>query len=311
MTGPDAAIACFGAAHIDRHARAVGPVVLGSSNPVALSRSPGGVARNVAESLARLGCRVALVSRVGADSDGDGLVAAMTALGVDMGATLRSPARATGGYTALLDPDGGLTVGMADMAIYEELTPEVLAQGLHRIGDRALWFADCNLPQKSLAYLRLNKPPGTWLAVDTVSVAKSERLRGVLDGVDLLFCNRDEAASLAGQAQDPDRLAMALRDRGAAAVIVSLGPDGAVLAETSRCTALPAFDAEVRDVTGAGDGLVAGVLFGLAQQRPLADCLRIGLAAAAQSLEGERAVADGMTAEALLARAGLPAWTGS
>ncbi len=302
-----AAIACFGAAHVDRHARAQGPVVLGSSNPVAVSISLGGVARNVAESLARLGCRVALVSRVGSDSDGDRVMAAMTGLGVDMDATIRSPTDNTAGYTALLGPEGALSVGMADMAIYDALTPDVLKEVLGRLEDRAIWFADCNLPSDSLALLRREKPAGTMLAVDTVSVAKSGRLGPDLDGIDLLFCNADEAANLAGGPGPDADMAEAIRQRGATAVVVSLGARGAVLAEAGGCTARPALEAEIRDVTGAGDGLVAGTLFGLSKGRKLADCLDLGLAAAALCLEGDRAVGETLTPEALLARAGLPA----
>ena len=303
----EAAIACFGAAHVDRHARAHGPVVLGSSNPVTVSISLGGVARNVAESLARLGCRVALVSRVGADGDGDRVMAATTGLGVDMDGTVRSPTDNTAGYTALLGPDGELSVGMADMAIYDALTPEALRQVIGGLQDHTIWFADCNLPADSLAFLRRDKPPGTMLAVDAVSVAKSERLGAGLDGIDLLFCNADEAAALAGRPMPEADMAAAIRKKGAAAAVVSLGAAGAVLAESGGCTTRPAVGADVRDVTGAGDALVAGTLFGASQGRTLAESLDIGLAAAALALEGDRAVSDALTPEALLARAGRPA----
>src|SRR3546814_12387381 len=78
-----ATIACFGAAHIDHKAHAAEAVRFGTSNPVSVIRSLGGVARNVAEGLARLECRVALVSRLGSDGDGDGVLGDMARLGVD------------------------------------------------------------------------------------------------------------------------------------------------------------------------------------------------------------------------------------
>jgi sugar/nucleoside kinase (ribokinase family) len=63
-------IACIGGAHLDRHGVLHGPLVLGTSNPGAVHVAMGGVARNVAENLARLGERVTLVSRVGDDLAG-------------------------------------------------------------------------------------------------------------------------------------------------------------------------------------------------------------------------------------------------
>ena len=55
-------IACIGGAHLDRHGVLRGPLVLGTSNPGSVHVAVGGVARNVAENLARLGVKVTLVS---------------------------------------------------------------------------------------------------------------------------------------------------------------------------------------------------------------------------------------------------------
>src|SRR5215475_13803209 len=112
-------ILCIGAAHIDRRARAFAAVVAGSSNPVRQSTGSGGVARNVAETQARLGAKVALLSRVGGDGEGDRLIAALAALGIDTSRIARAPDAATASYTALIEPDGELMVGIADMAIYD------------------------------------------------------------------------------------------------------------------------------------------------------------------------------------------------
>src|SRR4051794_28562466 len=119
-------IACIGAAHVDRRAHALGPVVPGSSNPVRIGTASGGVARNVAENLARLGCAVSLVSRVGSDPEGAALRAGLADLGIDIAGLARSDTASTASYTALLDPSGELVVGLADMAIYDELTPAAL-----------------------------------------------------------------------------------------------------------------------------------------------------------------------------------------
>jgi pseudouridine kinase len=76
-------IACIGGAHIDRHGVLKEPFVAGTSKPVNIATSFGGVARNVAENLARLGCEVATVSRVGDDEAGRSVVQHLRSLGVD------------------------------------------------------------------------------------------------------------------------------------------------------------------------------------------------------------------------------------
>ena len=67
-------VTVFGGATMDRIARSDRPPVMGASNPGHVARRPGGVALNVASILARLGISVRLVTRVGADDDGEAII---------------------------------------------------------------------------------------------------------------------------------------------------------------------------------------------------------------------------------------------
>jgi hypothetical protein len=93
-------VACIGAAHIDRKATAAGPVVPGSSNPVTMRVGAGGVARNVAENLARLGLSVTMVSRVGGDREGDAVLDGLAEAGVGFELCTRSATAPTATYTS-------------------------------------------------------------------------------------------------------------------------------------------------------------------------------------------------------------------
>ncbi|NNG04420.1 MAG: hypothetical protein HKM95_10010, partial [Inquilinus sp.] len=284
MSTPLLPIVCFGAAHIDRHARAVGPVLPATSNPVTVSVSAGGVARNVAETLARLGAPVTLVSRVGADADGDRIVATLDRLDVNTAAIGCDDGRPTASYTALTEPDGELWVGIADMGLYEALTPAVLAPIVDALPRPALWFVDCNLPAESLAFLLRARPTDVQAAVDAVSIPKAARLAGLLPHIDLLFCNADEAAVLAGGCSSVTATAAALRTLGAGVAVVGLGGNGLALADAEGQIEMPALPARPRDVTGAGDALIAGTLFGIAGGRSPRGSVALGLAAAALAI---------------------------
>lgn len=304
------AIACIGAAHIDRTAHALQDVKLGTSNPVRVDASFGGVARNVAENLARLHCDVALVSRIGRDDAGDQLLANLEALGVDVSGVCRSELEQTATYTALIDLSGELSVGMADMSIYDEVAPELFgAQLAPALLSRPIWFLDANLPAAGLDHLLNNKPAGSLSAIDAVSVAKSQRLNGLLDRVDLLFANRDEAVALCGlpaTAQiETSELANRLRAEGAGAVIVSMGEAGVFVASDSVYKLFDALPSEVCDVTGAGDGMVSGILYGIAAGRRMDEAVRLGLACASLAIESDRSVNEDLREGVLLRRAGL------
>lgn len=278
--------AAIGAAHLDRIARAEGPVALGSSNPAAVAASPGGVARNVAENLARLGSEVRLISRVGDDEAGRSVLAATRAAGVDVSEVEVVAGAATAGYTALLDPAGGLVVAFADMAIYDGFDASWLAE---TAVETPRWFVDANLPTETLAELAKRKAAGTFLAADAVSAPKAERLRSVLSALDLLFVNLDEASALTGRA-DPAEAATVLRSAGVGAMVLMLGAGGALVVDANGTTAIPATPIAARDVTGAGDALIGVTLDALARGRPLGQAVRRGVGAAALTIAHPGAV---------------------
>lgn len=271
--------------------------MLGSSNPAASSVSPGGVAHNVAANLARLGLRARLVTRVGRDAAGADLLEQAGRLGVDVTLSEATEAAATGSYTAVLQPGGELLLGVSDMEACDGIGRSFLAARWDRIAASTLVFADANLPAETLARLLLaGRERGCRLALDAVSVAKAARLPADLAGVEMLFCNVEEARVLTdGGEGGAGELAAALRERGVDLAFVSEGPEGLACAAENGGLRLPAEAAEVADVSGAGDALVAGVIFGRLQGWNLERTCRAGLRAARLTVEslgsGSRALA--------------------
>lgn len=287
---------CVGGATVDRRFRLAGPLRLGTSNPATGARGFGGVARNVAENLCRLGVPVALLSRVGRDEAGLALAEALDRLGVDRHGVEAVPGAATAEYLAVTAPDGDLALGLADMAVLDGLDPAFLERHASAFATADWVFADCNLGAPALDDLRrrLVRGGSHRLAVDAVSVAKAARLPDRLDGIDLLVLNRDEAAALARRRGDgddaPAAVAEALLRAGAGAVVVTLGPEGALAASADGLVAVPAVPTRVVDVTGAGDALVAAVIRALRAGGTLGDALRLGCRAAAHTAGSVAAV---------------------
>jgi sugar/nucleoside kinase (ribokinase family) len=281
-------IACIGGAHIDRRGMLRAPSVIGTSNPGEVCVDFGGVARNVAHNLARLDCAVTLVSRVGDDESGRSVVQHVTGAGIDA-SLFTTSGRATASYTAILESTGELVIGLADMDIYDEMTPELLAPILPRLRGQALWFLECNLPEATIAWL-LDAAGEIPVAVDAISIAKSRKLTGLLGRIPLLFCNTAQAG------------AMGLQTAGIRAGVISAGARGIAVWWDGQVVEMPALPARPRDVTGAGDALVSGTLYGLSQGLPLVDAARWGLAAAAITVESEFAAVPGLTRQLLEAR---------
>jgi pseudouridine kinase len=293
-------IACIGGAHVDRYAVLKEPFVPATPNPATVTTGYGGVARNVAENLVRLGGDVMLVSRAGSDESGSALLSHLKSLGFDTSLISRSTGH-TASYTAVLQPNGELILGVADMDIYDEMSPGLLEPAIARVRDCSVWFIDANLPQETIEWLASFDVD---LAADATSVAKSRRLGTVLNRISVIFLNIAQAASITGMDGFDGAVAAAcaMRAVGSPAGIVTNGGSGIAVWADSEIQPLCAFPAVVRNVTGAGDALIAGTLFGLTGIEGIMRSAQLGLAAAAITVESEATVAPHLTSQLLYDR---------
>lgn len=302
-TDPNAVLV-LGGALVDRKYRLAASAVLGTSNPGAGDTSHGGVARNIAESLARLGVPVAFFSAVGADEAGRALLERLSELQVDVSGTLVVPNARTAEYVAVLGPAGDLVVGVADMGLLDVRLGEVAPRALSRLTPGSWLFADCNLPRDDLARaIATAAARGAHVALDAVSVPKAARLPTDLGGVGLLVLNRDEARAAAGFDGDEDRLARHFAARGAARVVVTLGERGIwAVDHGGPAVFYAAIGAEVVDVTGAGDAFMAGTLAGLARGLAFEAALGDGRLAATLTIETKDSARQDLATALAMAR---------
>ena len=295
-----APLVCIGGANLDRKLQSLGPLHLHSSNPARQSETPGGVARNIAENLARLGLPTRLLSAFGDDAAGHALLEQAAQLRIDTRGSLRANGAATGSYTAVLDADGELMLALAQMALIEQLTPEFLRLAAPQRADAALLVADLNLGAESIAFLIDEaRQHGRPLVLVAVSVPKMERLPHDLSGAQCLILNEAELQALVGgqplkSAATRRRALGALRARGLRQLVVTAGAAGVYCSsddETKDLVHLPAEAVPVRDVSGAGDAFSAGVCASLHRDpQDLTLACRLGLRLAALTLQTEASV---------------------
>ncbi|MFM1651916.1 carbohydrate kinase [Brevibacillus sp. B_LB10_24] len=298
----DALVTCIGGANLDRKAHSKQKVQMHSSNPVTISESCGGVARNVAENLSRLGCTVSLITSLGDDKEGGWILQESKKHGIDVSQVWVLPAERTGTYTALLDLDGEMTVALANMDIYDQVAPDMIAEKWSHIAASRAVFLDTNFPEESLAYL-INRcrDENIPLYVDPISSAKAKKLPPRLEGVDTILPNREQAELLAGMEiaslADCRMACEKIRERGVKNVIVTLGESGIFYLTPVGSGHLPPFPTDVADVTGAGDAFDAGFLYGIIHGEELPRACLLGLAASSLTLQTEHSVSPQLRPE--------------
>ena len=283
-----APITVIGGTNIDILAKYSTPITASGDSCIGkISTSAGGVARNIAENLARLGTAVTLITGLGDDEFSTLVRKSLNLPLLDISACYTPPNTPSDSYLSLCDMTGELVSAVNQMQLVNELTPSYLKPLAAQITGAALIVADCNLPQDTINWLA-GLPYRPALFFDGVSMEKVTRLRPCLDQIDGLKCNRLEAVALldcSGQTA-PDQLVTKLLKRGIDTVLLSLGADGVQLGRAGQQThfPLPEPPQKIASVTGAGDALFAGFLHSQLQGASVSAAMHLGLSAAQLSL---------------------------
>jgi len=274
------------------------------SNPGTVTSSPGGVARNIAENLARLGVDCRLIAAIGSDHHGDLLVKQGQAAGIDMRCVLRLQDEHTSTYISILDDAGDMLVGVNDMGIVERLTPETLQPHEQMLKQASVIVADTNLCEEALGYLSetfVTQP----LFVDTVSVSKAVRIKPYLNNVHTLKASRIEAEALCGfRAKTSNHftdLADRLHEWGVNRVLITLGPDGVFFSDAKDRDLHTVSEQHrvVANANGAGDAFAAGAIYAWLKDQSMRDSVEFASAAAEVAMSHEATINPGMSIAAI------------
>jgi len=296
----------IGAMGLDVKGMVRGPLEAGTSNPGVIRCSPGGVARNIAENLARLGLEVSLLSAVGKDWAGRYLLEQAQEAGVDTQHVLIHPEVRTGTYLALLDRELQLVTALDDMRAMERITPRYLNDRRRLFRDAQTVVIDANLSPPALqTVFRLAGRYGRPVCADPTSTVLAPRLRPYLPSLRLVTPNLEEAGALLGEmtlGNEPIEVARRLVARGVDLAVVTLAERGLCYATAEESGHLPALAVPIVDRTGVGDALTAAVVFGLLEDLPASEAVRLGLSAAALTLQCRETVCPDLSLEDLYAQ---------
>lgn len=295
MSPDEKKILCIGGANVDQKIQVLQQLTFETSNPASSSRSRGGTARNVAENLGRLGLRSSLLAYVGADSEGEWLLKNTRSL-VNVNPSKVIPGKSTGSYTAVLDKEGQMLLALSDMAIYDEVEGDFIKKNRHYLENARLVLLDTNFPKDIIHQVIRNcKDIHVPLCIATVSAPKVRKLPESLEGVTWLIANHKEAEVLSEQEiyteGDFFRAAEVILHKGAERVVITRGDQGLIFfTQKGEAGALVAPDIPVTDVTGAGDSLIAGILFGYLKGLNTEDACKIGISCSLITIQSSETV---------------------
>lgn len=287
-------ITCVGGANMDVTFTLEEPLQMGTSNPVISSTSLGGVVRNVAENLSRLNVPVSLMTLVGNDSFGTDILTESNKLMEVFASDKRKDDR-TGSYHSIINQNGEMSVGFADMTINNHMDRSWILEHKRHLLMSSWIVADLNISVSGLeALLEFHEENRIPLAVVGVSSPKMKHLPKEIEGIDLLICNKDESQTyFEVEEESVQMLCQMWLDKGVKRVVVTDGKNGSYYGEDGTVFHQQAFlvkQENVIDVTGAGDAFSSAVIYGIAHDMSLSKSVEMGAVNSSLTIQVANAV---------------------
>jgi ribokinase len=274
-----ARIGIIGSANLDLvvradHMPAPGENVLGDD----LRMIPGGKGANQAVAVARLGGRARFIGRVGRDSFGEMLLASLRADGVDTDDLAAVADAPTGAALIVIDRNGQNSIVVAPGA-NRRLMPADIQALRPALETLDAILMQLEIPIETVVHtIRLAREINVPVILDA-GPARQEEPPDEIFRVAVLSPNEAEAGALLGRAirnlKEAEAAAREMLRRGAGAVVLKLGSNGALLVTGDECLHVPAHRVKVVDTTAAGDAFTAALALYRAEGLALPEAVRM------------------------------------
>ena len=295
-------VICIGAAFVDELFQMEEEMIVASTVPASVTKTAGGVSRNIAHQLAIFGVEVQLISVFGNDSDGDWLKQVSMNAGVKLDGSITKEGL-SGKYTGILNLDGSLFTAFLTNAATNLITPQHLEEQKALLQNASYLLADANVSVATGEWLlSFSNETGIPLILEPVSVPPARKFKDVdLSGLHLVTPNEDELPALCSEKSFITQLQIEeLLTKGVKNIWLHNGKHGSALYNKERSITLHAPEIDIIDCTGAGDGSLTGFILGKTLGKDDIDCMRIAHTLSAEILQVNGAIITHLDQQKLL-----------
>ncbi|MGL5328179.1 MAG: carbohydrate kinase family protein [Peptostreptococcaceae bacterium] len=263
------------------------------SNPGKVRTSFGGVCRNIAECMSRVGVNTQFISILGDDEAGRAMLEHSKQMNYDMSNSLIIEGGNTPTYMAVLDEHGEMVSAVVDMKIINKFTTEFIDSKADIIKNAEYMILDSDRPD-IVEYILKNFSGDTKFILDPVSAAKAKEVKHLIKYFHTIKPNRYEAEIMCGmKIKNDEDLRKAGRyfvDLGIENVFITLDEDGIYYNNGIEEGKIKANNVKVVNVTGAGDSFVAGIAHGYANECNLIDTLKFAISMSTITISTEETI---------------------
>lgn len=293
-------VTVVGGTNIDIQGFTKNKLVLQDSNPGKVKISLGGVGRNIAENLVKLGVDVKLFSAVGNDMYGRRIIEECRVIGIDIDNVLILDDAASSTYLCILNEMGDMEVAISDMDIFNKITPEYIKNKKYIIKNSQVIVVDTNVPKGTLEYLVTNFSDKVFF-LDTVSTTKAMKVKDIIGYFHTIKPNKIETEVLTGikinGLDDLRKASHYFLNKGVKRVFISLGSEGIFYEDENKFNLIKPPSVKIVNTTGAGDAFLAALVYSYINQFSIYESARFGMAASVLALSHENTINPYMSVE--------------
>lgn len=248
----------------------------------------GGDATNQAIVMSRLGVDVSLLTCVGDDDIGGYIKNILGSAGVDVSTVYEKKGVDSSLNVIVIHNDGQrnfINSGISDSVFFEPDLEQLKGARIVSIG--SMMVPPFVTVESIKRVVEAAKSNGSIVCADVCYNAKAcslAELGSVLNGIDYIFPNEEEASLLTGET-DLDKMADCFLGYGVKNVIIKIGKDGCFVKNADKRMFMPVVGRTVVDTTGAGDNFAAGFITALSEEKSLTDCCLMAAATAGISIQ--------------------------
>ncbi|MCR6515427.1 MAG: carbohydrate kinase family protein [Clostridium sp.] len=300
MTNKDSYVLLMGASIVDILGFSRSTYKGKDSNPGNIKISLGGVCRNIAENLARVGVNTKFISIIGDDKNGRNILEHSKMIGYDMEDSLILEGGCTPTYMAILDHTGEMVSAVVDMECLDEMDRDFVDSKKDAIKNAEYTILDAD-DAEILEYILKTYEGQTKFILDPVSAAKAEKIKHLAKYFHTIKPNRIEAEIMCGfkieTDEDLKKAGEYFLSLGITNVFISLDEEGIYYTNGKESGKIKATNAVVKNTTGAGDSFVAGVGYGYMSGLSMADTVKYAIAMSIITISHEDTINPKMSDE--------------
>jgi pseudouridine kinase len=278
----DTYVVVIGGSNIDISGSPDSTYIKRDSNPGTITFSPGGVGRNIAENLARMGTVVKLLSVVGNDLHGKMILQESRGAGIDMNHVMIIESEPTSAYLFILDEKKDMISAVSDMSIINRLDKSYIEKNNGVIMGSSLIIIDANLSQDVIKHIVLTYKHKD-IFIDTVSSVKAKKIKKFVGNFHTVKPNAIEAEQLSGisinSIDDMKKAAMILLDKGVKKIFLTMGEKGILYTDRKQSILYEKKPVKAVNATGAGDAFTAGLAYSYMAKSSIKETLDFATAA--------------------------------